>query len=211
MKVIIVNGSPRKHGNTATLINSFKAGISSTYPKAQIKQFNLNDLSFKGCQSCFVCKLKNGKSYGTCAINDDLTTVLTEITDTDCLVVASPIYLMDVTSSIKAFLERLCFSLGSYEKEYKSLASKRAKIITLYTMNTPKEFQPTSAMENVERFLGHIFSQPHRVCLYTTYQFSDYSKYVVEVFDEKDKSSYRENMLSKELNEAFLLGLKIGQ
>ena len=78
-------------------------------------------------------------------------------------------------------------------------------------MNTPKEFQPTSAMENVERFLGHIFSQPHRVCLYNTYQFSDYSKYVVEVFDEKDKSSYRENMLSKELNEAFLLGLKIGQ
>lgn len=211
MKITIVNGSPRKYGNTTALIRSFRSGVLSISPTAQIKQINLNELTFKGCQSCFACKQKDGKSYGTCAMKDDLTPILTDIINSDCLVVASPIYLMDVTSSIKAFLERLCFSLGSYEQGYKSLAPKRMKVITLYTMNTSKEFQPSSAMENIERFLGHIFSHPQRVCSYNTYQFSDYTKYVVDVFDEKDKLAYRKNMLPIELEAAFLLGNKIAK
>lgn len=209
MKVIIINGSPRKKGNTSKLIKSFKSGILSRSPNTHIKQFDLNDLSFKGCQSCFACKLKNGKNYGSCALIDDLSPILKEISISDCLVVASPIYLMDVTSSIKAFLERLCFSLGSYEQGYKSLASKKLKVVTLYTMNTTIGNQPSEAMDNIERFLGHIFSKPRRVCLYNTYQFIDYSNYVVDVFDEKDKSNYRDNILPKELDKAFLLGQEI--
>ena len=209
MKVIIVNGSPRKNGNTINLIKSFQSGLLSVLPESQIKQFNLNELTFKGCQSCFACKLKNGKTYGVCTIKDDLLHVLDEISDTDCLVVASPIYLMDVTSSVKAFLERLCFSLGSYEKGYKSLAKNSPYVVTLYTMNTTQQYQPECAMENIDMFLGHIFTKPYRVCAYNTYQFSDYSKYNVEVFDENDKLNYRENILPKELEASFNLGSQI--
>ena len=209
MKIVIVNGSPRRKGNTANLIESFQSGVLSVSPKAQIKKYNLNELSFKGCQSCFACKLKNGKYYGICGLKDELTPVLEDIANSDCLVVASPIYLMDVTSSTKAFLERLCFSLGSYEKGYKSLAPKKIKVVTIFTMNTTKEFQPSFAMDNVELFLGHIFSKPRRICSYNTYQFSDYSKYVVDTFDEEEKINYRNNMLPMELEEAFMLGCEI--
>ncbi len=73
---------------------------------------------------------------------------------------------MDVNSSAKAFLERLCFSLGSYEVGYRSLATKKALVVTIYTMNTNKKFAPVKAMNNVDMFLGHIFS-PHSGCVHT--------------------------------------------
>lgn len=171
----------------------------------------LNDLSFKGCQSCFACKSKNSGRYGICSLKDDLTLVLDAVSAADCIVLASPIYLMDVNSSAKAFLERLCFSLGSYEKGYRSLATKETVVATLYTMNTPKEYAPVSAMDNVDMFLGHIFSAPHRICSYNTYQFSDYSKYVVEVFDEAEKAKHREEEFPKDLQKAFQLGADIAK
>lgn len=211
MKVIIVNGSPRMNGNTAILCKAFQSGVMSVYPDSKVSIHNLNALAFKGCQSCFSCKLKDGKSYGRCVINDQLKPILAEILSVDCLVVASPIYLMDVTSSTKAFLERLCFSLGSYEQGYKSLAPKRLKVVTIYTMNTTPEFQPLSSMENIDMFLGHIFSSPERLCSYNTYQFIDYSKYVVEVFDEKEKTLYRKRNFHKDVDTSYNLGKKIAQ
>lgn len=128
MKVVIVNGSPRREGNTAALCIAFEDGVRAIDPKAQIIYTNLNDKTFKGCQSCFSCKLKNGKNYGVCSLKDEVTPLLAEISDADCLVVASPIYLMDVSAATKAFLERLCFSLGSYETGYKSLAKKKSPL-----------------------------------------------------------------------------------
>lgn len=127
----------------------------------------------------------------------------------DCIVVASPIYLMEVNSNAKAFLERLCFSLGSYEAGYRSLSTKKVDIVTIYTMNTTREFAPVKAMDNVDMFLGHIFSTPQRLCSYDTYQFPDYSKYVVEVFDEAEKAKQREIEFPKDLQKAYQLGVEM--
>ncbi|MDE6123427.1 MAG: flavodoxin family protein, partial [Duncaniella dubosii] len=98
-KVVIVNGSPRKNGNTAALCDAFQDGVQSVAESAEVFRFDLNDYSFKGCQSCFSCKLKNGNGYGRCSLKDDLSRILEEISDADCLVVASPIYLMDVSAA----------------------------------------------------------------------------------------------------------------
>lgn len=149
----------------------------------------LNELNLKGCHSCFACKLKSGGRYGKCSLKDDLTPILDAITAADCIVLASPIYLMDMNSSAKVFLERLCYSLGSYEKWYRSLATKNIVVATIYAINTLMEYAPVSAMDNVDMFIGHILSTPHRICAYNTYQFSNYSKYVVEVFDEVEKQN----------------------
>lgn len=209
MKIVIINSSPRRNGNTAQMCDAFCKGVMATDPNHEIVAVGLNDLNFKGCQSCFACKLKGSKRYGKCSLNDDLTPILEAVNDADCLVVASPIYLMDVNSSAKAFLERLCFSLGSYETGYRSLATREVSVVTIYTMNTTREYAPVRAMDNVDMFLGHIFSTPHRLCSYNTYQFADYSKYVTEVFDETEKAKQRENEFPKELREAFQLGAKV--
>lgn len=212
MKTVIINGSPRKNGNTSIMCESFAQGIRSKRPDAEIAVVNLYDYTFTGCRSCFACKLKNGKSYGRCSILDDLTPVLELAASADCLVIASPIYLMDITGVTKSFLERLCFSLGSYEVGYRSLSSKRIKTVTIYTMNCPSEMAPIPAMDNIERFLGHIFfSSPERICAFDTYQFSDYSKYVVDVFSEVDKNKHRSDIFPIDLERAFNLGVKMAE
>lgn len=209
MKIVIINSSPRRKGNTSKLCDAFRNGVMATANNTEITTIFLNELDFKGCQSCFACKLRGSKQYGRCSINDDLTPILEAVSAADCIVVASPIYLMDVNSSAKAFLERLCFSLGSYEAGYRSLATKKADVVTIYTMNTKKEFAPVKAMENVDMFLGHIFSPPYRLCSYDTYQFPDYSKYVVDVFNEAEKANQRESEFPKDLQKAYTLGVDI--
>lgn len=71
MKVIAINGSPRKKWNTATLLEKVIEGVASQGAKTEL--VHLYDLSFKGCISCFACKLKDGKSYGRCAVQARLT------------------------------------------------------------------------------------------------------------------------------------------
>ncbi len=203
MNAVIINGSPRKNGNTAELCKIFEDGLRAAAPQSAITQVCLNDYDFKGCQSCFACKLKGGRNYGKCTFKDGITHVLNAVYEADCLVIASPIYLMDVTAGVKAFLERLCFSLGSYEAGYKSLAQKQTKVVTIYTMNTPEDQSPKTAMDNIDGFLCHVFSAPHRICAYNTLQFNDYSKYVVEVFDEKTKSKYKADVWPSLIEQTF--------
>ena len=73
MKVIAINGSPRKNWNTATMLEKALEGTASE--GAETELIHLYDLNFKGCTSCFACKLKDGKSYGKCAMKDELTHV----------------------------------------------------------------------------------------------------------------------------------------
>ena len=77
MKVMAFNGSPRKKWNTATLLNKALEGAASQ--GAETKIVHLYDLDFKGCISCFTCKTRGGKSYGTCGVKDDLTPIYGEI------------------------------------------------------------------------------------------------------------------------------------
>ena len=77
--VIAFNGSPRKNWNTAKLLEKALEGASSE--GAETELFHLYDINFKGCTSCFACKVRGGKSYGRCAVKDELTPLLKRIED----------------------------------------------------------------------------------------------------------------------------------
>jgi multimeric flavodoxin WrbA len=83
MKVLAINGSPRTKYNTATLLNNALEGAASQ--GAETELVHLYKLDFKGCISCFACKLKNGESGGRCAVEDELTPVLKKAGETDAL------------------------------------------------------------------------------------------------------------------------------
>ncbi len=87
MKVLAVNGSPRKTWNTATLLAKVLEGAESE--GARTEMVHLGDLRFSGCVSCFACKLRGGESYGRCAVRDDLRPVLESVGDVDALVLGS--------------------------------------------------------------------------------------------------------------------------
>ena len=135
--------------------------------------------------------------------------VLEKAAQADILVLGSPIFLMDISAQMKAFLERLIFPFANYEAGYKTIAPKRCNVATIYTMNVPEEMFPEAVIANIESFIGHVFHQPDRICAFNTYQFSDYSKYVVEVFNEESKRKYRDDMFPVELESAFNLGMKM--
>ena len=92
--VIAFNGSPRQDWNTATLLEKALEGASSEGAKTDL--IHLYDINFKGCTSCFSCKVRDGKSYAHCAMKDELTPILKRIEEeADAIILGSPIYFRD--------------------------------------------------------------------------------------------------------------------
>ncbi|AGA68420.1 multimeric flavodoxin WrbA [Desulfitobacterium dichloroeliminans LMG P-21439] len=136
MNVIAVNGSPRKKWNTATLLQEALKGAQSV--GAETELVHLYDLNFKGCISCFICKQRNTKYLGHCALKDDLTPLLEKILISDVLLLGSPIYFGNVTGEMRSFLERLYFSNLSYNEGQRSVFQGKIASGFIYTMNLPE-------------------------------------------------------------------------
>jgi len=212
MTFIAVNGSARKRWNTATLLQECVKGAESTGSDTQL--INLYDLDFKGCTSCFACKLKNGKSYGRCAIQDDLTPILEAIEKkADVLVLGSPIYFSDMTGEMRSFLERLLFAPHVYSLPERTLFPRRIKTAFIYTMNVTKEmFARTNyetIMQETKRILERTFGYSETYRCYDTYQFDDYSKVEMEIFDPKQKAISREKAFPVDCKNAFGIGSRL--
>ena len=112
MKVIILNGSPRKNNNTAKMLKEVKAGAESK--GHTVEYFDLYDLNFTGCRSCLACKVKDGRR-NHCFFNDDLSPIIDKIFEADALVIGSPIYQSNLSSRIAEVMERLHFVTLSYD------------------------------------------------------------------------------------------------
>ncbi|HMK95066.1 MAG TPA: flavodoxin family protein [Candidatus Limnocylindrales bacterium] len=209
MKVIAINGSPRKTWNTATLLNEALKGAESKGAKTEI--IHLYDLNFKGCTSCFSCKLKNSKSYGHCGYQDELKPVLDMIPEVDALIIGSPIYIGMLTGEMKKFLERLAFPYVAYDKARSFRFPKKMPVGLIFTTGAPEEYlqaagtnQNISQTENLLKRFG-----PVELLLSTdTYQFDDYSKYQQE-FDVKAKAERREKVFPLDCKKAFDLGIQL--
>ncbi len=213
MKVYGINGSPRKNNNTAILLKKALEGVKSSVPDIETEIINLYDLSYTGCKSCFACKLISGKSYGKCAVKDDLYEVLEKLSQADGIIFGSPIYFGDVTGQLRSFLERLAFPYLVYDKNYTSIAPKKMPTAFIYTMNVSedkmKDIGYLQTFNTLESFIGRIFTKPLSMCSNDTYQFSDYSKYKVECFSEEAKAKHRAKQFPIDLENAFSMGAKL--
>jgi len=208
MKVIAINGSPRKDGNTAILLG--KALVGAISKKAEIEMIHLYDLNYKGCISCFACKKLGGKSYGKCAVNDDLFEVFKKIESADALILGSPIYLGEVTGEMRSFLERLIFQYLVYDKERSVLVPKKIKTGFIFTMGAPerviKELGYEKKFKGYEAILKRFFGSSKSMTVTDTMQFDDYSKYMVTGFNAEAKAKRREEVFPVECKEAFKFG-----
>jgi multimeric flavodoxin WrbA len=125
VKLLAINGSPRTKSNTATVLNHALEGAASQ--GAETELVNLYELNFKGCISCFSCKLKKGEGYGRCAVNDELTPILKKVAEADAIILGSPIYLGTVTGEMSSFLERLIFPYLVYDVNHSTLFKRRLR------------------------------------------------------------------------------------
>ena len=164
MEILIVNGSPRREGNTARMCRAFAEGVASAGRDVSVETVRLYDLDYKGCRSCFACKRRGAAGYGRCVVRDGLAPLLERALRADALVIASPIYLMDVTGAVRSLVERLLFPLSTYEAGYRTVAPRRIPVVMLYTMNVTRELLPAPQLDALEAFVGHVFTPPRRIC-----------------------------------------------
>jgi len=97
--VLAVVGSKRREGNTARLV----AEVTKTLEGEgfNVKTINLDDYRIEGCRGCEACS--DGSS---CIIDDGMTDIYPMISEADALILGSPTYFYNVTSDMKAFIDR---------------------------------------------------------------------------------------------------------
>jgi len=213
MKVMAINGSPRKIWNTATLLKKALKGAASQ--GAETELVHLYDLNFKGCISCFACKTRGGKSYGRCAVKDDLRPIFKKIEAADALILGSPIYFGIVTGEMRSFMERLLFPYFTYTDPPQSLFPKKMPTGFIYTMNVTEEQMQDWGYEqhfgNNQMLLQMAFGASESLCSFDTYQFKDYAKVVADRFDPEKKARRRQEVFPQDCDKAFAMGARFAR
>jgi len=97
--VLGISGSPHRHGNTETLLDSFLDGARSA--GASVEKVVLKDLAYSPCRGCNACH-----KTGDCIVKDDAISLFDKILAVDCIAIASPIYTMGITAELKGLIDR---------------------------------------------------------------------------------------------------------
>ncbi len=98
-KVLIIMGSPRRHGNTAKLAAEFARGARDG--GAEVTTVTLAEQRIGDCRGCCACQ-----SGGRCVQKDDMQEIYEALRENDVIVLASPVYFYTWTSLMKRMLDR---------------------------------------------------------------------------------------------------------
>jgi len=210
MSIMAINGSPRKNGNTAAMLQHAMKGAESAGATTEL--VHLYDLDFKGCVSCFACKLRDRKGPVRCAIKDELAPILEKSWDADAIVIGSPIYIGEMTSSARAFVERFIFPYVSYNDGPFSLFDKKISVGLIFTMGAPEARARQMGFDHVPTLTGNIFQalsgSVETVVSFDTLQFDDYTKYAASKFDPVEKKRINEERFPVDCAKAFDMGVR---
>ena len=109
MKVVAFNGSARKNGNTAILLNIVLSELKKEGIDTELIQ--LSGKNIKGCIACRRC-FKNQDKH--CSITDDpLNDCLDKMIESEGIILGSPVYFSDITPNMKALIERTGYVSGA--------------------------------------------------------------------------------------------------
>lgn len=101
-KIVILNGSPRKNGNTSALAESFAKGAEGA--GNTVTEFFLDRMEIHGCKGCF-----GGHSSKECPCvqKDDMAQIYPAVRECDVLVLATPLYYWNMSGQIRTAIDRL--------------------------------------------------------------------------------------------------------
>ena len=100
-KILVLNGSPRKNGKTASLVRAFAEGAESA--GNEVRELYVDGLDIASCKACEACS-RNG---GMCVQEDDMGQVNDAYLWADVVVFASPMYWGTITGQLKVVVDRL--------------------------------------------------------------------------------------------------------
>lgn len=206
-KVIIINAGPRLNWNTDTLLKHASKALEDS--GAEIKRYDLYRLEkYTGCISCFGCKKEKFK--GHCVCKDGLTPVLDDIREADALIIGSPNYLSDMTSSFRSLYERLIFQNLTYNKEHPNCNSHMIPVLLIMTCNAPSD-KFNYVMDNYQNVFSRFIGPTKTFISGDTKQILDYSKtdWPWSIFDADRKNKRHEEIFPKECLEVERLAKEL--
>ncbi len=142
MKILVLTGSPRKNGNSATLAEHFIKGAKEA--GHSVERF---DAAFKKVHPCIACN--SCGMDGPCVFKDDFEFVRKHIVDADCVVFATPMYYFGISSQLKAVIDRFYAINGQIH------VPKKAVLLMTYANTAASEAVPIkSHYEVLLKYLG---------------------------------------------------------
>ncbi|WP_035294503.1 flavodoxin family protein [Clostridium sp. KNHs214] len=134
-KVLSIVGSPRKGKNTDFLLNKVLKGMDKE--EVHIEKIYLRDLDIAPCTSCYYCS-----STGKCCINDDMQKLYKAFDESDCTIIASPLYFNTVSSLTKIMIDRCqMFWSSKYQLNNPSIDRDKKRIGVFLCVGGAKEHQ----------------------------------------------------------------------
>ncbi len=118
MKILILNGSPRKKGNTAALTEAFAKG--ATGAGHEVTEVFVASKDIKACLACEYC---HTKGEGACIQKDDMQEIYPLLKETDMIVFASPIHYFGFSGQLQSALSRFYAPLNPQVKKYAMILS----------------------------------------------------------------------------------------
>lgn len=135
MNVLTLLGSPRKKGNTATVLSWVEEELSRHgHP---VEHVSIADHEIRGCLGCMACQ-KDLSNPG-CAQKDDAQDILEKILEADRILYATPLYCWGFTSQMKALIDRQFCLVKHYGTENQKSLAQGKKTALLVTCAGPVE------------------------------------------------------------------------
>ena len=147
-KIIIVNGSPRKKGNSATLAQQVASGAEAA--GAQVESYYLQGMDIHPCNACDACLKSNAPD---CVIDDDMQALYPKLLEADAIVISSPIYWFTVSAQTKLFMDR-CYAFEGPGENL--LKDKRYAIVLAYGDSDPFNSGAVNALRTFQDGLAYI-------------------------------------------------------
>lgn len=150
--VAVFRSSPRKHGNTNTLTDIVTARLRQE--GLVVREFDLHGMDIRPCTACRACQ--EDWSTVSCSQNDDMQEIFRAVSESELLILATPIYSWQCTPPMKAVLDRLVYAMNMYYGEERGPSlweGKRVALIT--TSGYPREQGPDLLEEGIRRYCKH--------------------------------------------------------
>ncbi len=147
MKILAINGSPRKHGTISTLIQSLLEGAQTKNHSCE--HICLYDYEIQPCKGCWACATSD-----ECTLQDDFAVIYAKIKHADLVILGVPCYWSGVPGHMKNFLDRhLAPAMWKPKnaQNFKSLPSRWQKIKTMLYCN--KHFGPAEKQIMHKKFV----------------------------------------------------------
>ncbi|MFZ5808007.1 MAG: flavodoxin family protein [Chloroflexota bacterium] len=126
MKILTLCGSPRRRGNTSTVLSAFE-GLASK--NNSIERVDIVAQDIKGCIGCDNCQ--KDVYHPACIQKDDLNNLLLKIIASDLVVYAAPVYVWDFPAQMKAVIDRhYCLLKWKGGKEISLVENKKTMLLT---------------------------------------------------------------------------------